>query len=96
MGTDQEATQARLIAEANEVQAAWRQLYDRVNQVELDGYVTTGRDLFIEAMQRVTDQAQAIVLERGGSTNVDRASLYRHLYEEATAALDQLYPRKNR
>jgi hypothetical protein len=87
--TDEGTRRSKLVAAAAETQAAWQRLYDRMLQLEFDGYTGVDRDLFRRAMEAVLNTYR---------TEPDAGDqcfkIIRQLYDEAVAEIDRKQPRR--
>ena len=78
-----------LVAAAGNVQAAWQRLYERMLQLEFDGYVGVDPDLLARAMAAVLERYRTQVHE--GEQPLE---IIRQLYDEAVAEIDRTHPRR--
>jgi hypothetical protein len=85
--TDEDLRRSKLAAAAAEAQAAWHRLYDRILQLEFDGYAGVEPDLFPRVMEAVvrTYRADPDTGDRG-------FEILRQLYDEAIAEIDRKQP----
>ena len=87
--TDEGTRRSKLVAAAAETQAAWQRLYDRILQLEFDGYTGVDRDLFPRAMEAVLNAYRKAPHARDQSFEI-----IRQLYDEAVAEIDRKQPRR--
>jgi hypothetical protein len=55
--TDESNRRSGLVAAAADAQAAWQRLYERLLQVEFDGYAGADPDVFLRAMETGVERA---------------------------------------
>jgi hypothetical protein len=85
--TDEDIRRSKLTAAAAEAQEAWHRLYDRMLQLEFDGYEGVDPDLLPRAMEAV------LTMHRADPDRGDRGfEILRHLYDEAIAEIDRKQP----
>jgi hypothetical protein len=87
--TDEDIRRSKLVAAAAEAQSAWQRLYDRILQLEFDGYAGVDLDLFPRVMEAVLNRYQT---ER--DTGDQTFETIRQLYDEMIAELDRRQPRR--
>ena len=87
---DEDLRRSKVAAAAAAAQAAWHRLYDRVLQLEFDGYAGIDPDLFARAMEAVLRR------HRADPDTGDRSfEIIRQLYDEALAEIDRTQPRRH-
>jgi hypothetical protein len=87
--TDEDIRRSKLVAAAAEAQAAWQRLYDRILQLEFDGYAGVDRDLFLRVMEAVLNRYRT-----EPDTGDQTFETIRQLYDEMIAELDRRQPRR--
>ena len=87
--TDEGTRRSRLVAAAAETQVAWQRLYDRILQLEFDGYTGVDRDLFPRAMEAVLNTYRTA--PDAGDQSFE---IIRQLYDEVIAEIDRKQPRR--
>jgi hypothetical protein len=87
--TDEDTRRSKLAAAAAEAQAAWHRLYERMLQLEFDGYAGVEPDLFPRVMEAVVRTYRAE--PKAGDRSFE---ILRQLYEEAIAEIDRKQPRR--
>lgn len=80
---------SELVGSAAGVQRAWERLYERLLQLEFDGYAGADAEVFLRAMATITDTYRATPY--AGRQPVD---LFQQLYVEVIAQLDRDQPRR--
>jgi hypothetical protein len=84
-----ESRRSGLVAAAAGAQAAWQRLYERLLQVEFDGYAGADADVFLRAMETVLNAHRATP-----SADRQAVEIFRQLFDEAIAELDRKQPRR--
>jgi hypothetical protein len=85
--TDEDIRRSTLAAAAAEAQAAWHRLYDRLLQLEFDGYAGIDPDVLPRAMEAVLRRHRADPDPAGRPFEI-----LRQLYDEAIAEIDRKQP----
>jgi hypothetical protein len=85
--TDDDFRRSKLAGAAAEAQEAWHRLYDRMLQLEFDGYAGIDPDLLPRAMEAVLRMHRA-----DPDTGDQGFKILRHLYDEAIAEIDRKQP----
>ena len=83
-----ESRRSGLVAAAAGAQAAWQRLYERLLQVEFDGYAGADADVFCERW--------TVLNAHRATPSADRQAveIFRQLFDEAIAELDRKQPRR--
>ena len=89
MTDDTDSRRSDLVASAAGVQRAWERLYERLLQLEFDGYAGANPELLLRAMETITGAYRATPY--AGRQPVD---IFRQLYDEVIAQLDRQQPRR--
>jgi hypothetical protein len=87
--TDEGTRRSQLVAAAAEAQGAWHRLYERILQLEFDGYTALDPELFPRAMGAVLDKYRAQPHESG-----ETFKIIEQFYDEAIADIDRTHPRR--
>jgi hypothetical protein len=87
--TDESNRRSGLVAAAADAQAAWQRLYERLLQVEFDGYAGADPDVFLRAMETVLNTHRATPHTAGQAVEI-----FRQLFDEAIAELNREQPRQ--
>jgi hypothetical protein len=87
--SDEGTRRSRLVAAAAETQAAWQRLYERMLQLEFDGYTGVDPDVFPRTIGAVLERYHAQPHE-GEQT----FEIIRQVYDEAIAEIDRTHPRR--
>lgn len=87
--TDESRRRSEFVGSAAGVPRAWERLYERLLQLEFDGYAGADADVFLRAMETITGAYRASPY--AGRQPVD---IFRQLYDEVIAQLDRDQPRR--
>jgi hypothetical protein len=87
--TDESSRRSGLVAAAANAQAAWQRLYERLLQLEFDGYAGADANVFLRAMETVLSAHRATPYAGGQAVEI-----FRQLFDEAIAELDRGQPRR--
>jgi hypothetical protein len=85
--TSEGSRRSRLVAAAADAHSAWERLYERLLELEFDGYAGADADVFPRAMETVVN-----AYRQTPSAGRQPVEIFRQLYEEAIAELDRTQP----